>query len=283
MNEAGWDHLFPLHILIHPYLLDHRFQGQAVLPAVEAMQALAASTAVHVPEVDLHRIEGARFDKFLFLNKEDAAVAAFNRIETLEDGRIRSTLITRTRVGASGITRTKDHVRLCFQSDGGDEASRGVSDLARGPVDGFLIPPDRLYNELVPFGPAYQNVREAVSLNESGAVADVAAAPHPLQHSPLGSPFPLDAAFHIACAWGQRYAGVVAFPVGLARRRIFCLTRPGAWYRAVARPVRTDPEMLVFDIGLFGTDGVLHESVLGVRMRDVSGGRLKPPDWVVRR
>ena len=33
----------PVHIPIRPYLLDHCVEGRAVLPAVEAMEFLAAS------------------------------------------------------------------------------------------------------------------------------------------------------------------------------------------------------------------------------------------------
>jgi hypothetical protein len=147
----------------------------------------------------------------------------------------------------------------------------------------FRIPADRLYGELVPFGPVYHNIRDAVVIFEEGALADVAAAPHRTPTGPLGSPFPLDAAFHMACAWGQRYAGVVAFPVGLEERRVLRPTIPGEVYRAVVRPVRRDPDMLVFDMALIDADGAMRESARGVRMRDVSGGRLTPPDWVVRR
>jgi hypothetical protein len=320
---------FPLHIPIYPCFLDHRFQGKAVLPAVEAMQVLAASVSEHLPAVDPTRIEDARFDKFLFLDSGEDAIAAFNEIEALADGRVLSTLLTRKQAGTSGITRTKIHVSLCFSAKEtpppdplpgagrGSRFSLGGAENVDLPTDQepasplpsqgrgaggvrlalmgerfpyemdseseFRIPADRLYGELVPFGPVYHNIRDAVVIFEEGALADVAAAPHRTPTGPLGSPFPLDAAFHMACAWGQRYAGVVAFPVGLEERRVLRPTIPGEVYRAVVRPVRRDPDMLVFDMALIDADGAMRESARGVRMRDVSGGRLTPPDWVVRR
>jgi hypothetical protein len=39
----------PLKIQVPPYLMDHQFEGRAVLPAVEAMEILAASTLAHFP------------------------------------------------------------------------------------------------------------------------------------------------------------------------------------------------------------------------------------------
>ena len=46
-------------------------------------------------------------------------------------------------------------------------------------------------------------------------------------------------------------------------------------------PRRTTPELLVFDLALYDLDGGLCERVQGVRMRDVSAGRMKPPGWVL--
>ena len=97
----------------------------------------------------------------------------------------------------------------------------------------------------------------------SAAGARVLAARHHTPPGPLGSPFPLDAAFHTACAWGQRYAGVVAFPVGLDCRRVHRPTRPGDFYQAVVMPRRTTPELLVFDLALYDLDGGLCERVQG--------------------
>jgi len=33
----------------------------------------------------------------------------------------------------------------------------------------------------------------------------------------LGSPFPLDAAMHAACVWGQRFGGIVPFLLALKK------------------------------------------------------------------
>jgi hypothetical protein len=40
-------------------------------------------------------------------------------------------------------------------------------------------------------------------------------------------------------------------------------------------------ESLLFDIWIHDLTGDLREEIRGVIMRDVSGGRVKPPDWVL--
>jgi len=54
----------PLAIEIRPYLGDHRFDGRAVFPAVEAMQLLARSCRSFRADIDTSTITGAAFHKF---------------------------------------------------------------------------------------------------------------------------------------------------------------------------------------------------------------------------
>jgi hypothetical protein len=42
---------------------------------------------------------------------------------------------------------------------------------------------------------------------------------------------------------------------------------------------RTKDELL-FDLRIFDDQGHIFESVTGIRMRDVSGGKIKPPAWM---
>lgn len=74
---------------------------------------------------------------------------------------------------------------------------------------------------------------------------------------------------------------MVAFPVGVAKRLIVKPTRPGNTYISTAIPVQTDSEVLVFDIYIYDEDNTLFEIALGVQMRDVSGGKMKPPEWIM--
>jgi hypothetical protein len=138
----------------------------------------------------------------------------------------------------------------------------------------------RLYADLVPFGPAYHNVVGEVSLTPDGASAEVSGGDFREAVGPLGSPFPFDAAMHLACAWGQRYRNLVAFPVGFDCREIVRPTRNGETYHCHVFPLPDEGAVLRFDVRLHGEDRRPVEIILGLKMRDISGGSLKPPAWV---
>ena len=145
----------------------------------------------------------------------------------------------------------------------------------------FEVDPDTIYNELVPFGPAFRSICRPLAITPAGVVAEVKALgsdDDPL----LGSPFPLDGAFHAACVWGQRHAGIVAFPVGIQRRTVCLPTVAGESYLARITPVQQTGPILKFDIRLWDHEGRLREAAQGVEMRDVSRGRWLPPAWIIR-
>jgi hypothetical protein len=276
----------PLEVKILPYLLDHRFGNRPVLPAVEAMQLLTASTLRFRADVNARDIANARFDRFLFL--EDlrdggAVVEIANRLDVTPAGSITAVLVTRSRSKKTAITRLKEHVTLQFDVPGAAPVEPPAVATA-GELSGrpFAVPAHRLYAELVPFGPAYQTIRGVVQLTEDGALAQIETGIPGAPDQPLGSSFPLDAAFHAACAWGQRFRSIVAFPVGFDRRIVYRPTRAGRRYLGRVRPAvpYSRSDVLEFDLWIYDDEGNCREGVLGLKMRDVSGGRLTPPAWV---
>jgi hypothetical protein len=274
----------PVDIPVHPYMLDHCFEGKVVLPAVEAMQVLADTVKGFRPDADITVLTDAGFDKFLYIEPGITQIAAFSDIAVHENGDIAATLLTKSRSQKSAITRIKEHASLCFSLQPPELPEPPLD--ATATLDGrcFKIPVEKIYCDLVPFGPAYQNIRRQLLLSEYGAIAKTAAPPdHTGADSPecLGSPFVLDAAFHAACAWGQRYARMVAFPVKIEKRVIFKKTLPGTTYISRILPLRIKPDLLIFDIWIYDQKGHIFEAVTGVRMRDVSAGRLKPPRWIM--
>jgi len=45
--------------------------------------------------------------------------------------------------------------------------------------------------------------------------------------------------------------------------------------------VNVNHESLIFDCpGIYDLDGIMYESISGIQMRDVSQGRLHPPQWI---
>jgi hypothetical protein len=44
--------------------------------------------------------------------------------------------------------------------------------------------------------------------------------------------------------------------------------------------VKGDQESLMFDAWIYDSNGVIFEAIRGIKMRDVSRGRLHPPQWI---
>ncbi|MBC2711577.1 MAG: polyketide synthase dehydratase domain-containing protein [Desulfosarcina sp.] len=269
---------FPIALQPPPFFRDHHVQNRPVFAAVEAMERLAADTCRRFPGNDGRRLEDIRFDKFLCLNTQDP-FTAFNRIERHNDGSIRTTLTTRFKSPGANITRTLAHASLTI----GPELPAAV----QPPIDAAAsltgvctaVDPARIYGEMVPFGPAYQNICGPLLISADGALARVRS-PQPADPRNdlyLGSPYVLDAAFHAACVWCQRFRGVVAFPVAIDRRTVVRPTRMDDVYTARVVPVQTGNTPFVFDIFIYDAAGELREAANDVHMRDVSGGRAKPP------
>ena len=251
----------PVNIQVHPYLLDHCFEGKAVFPAVEAMQILAQSVKEFAPQTDITAMTDTTFDKFLSVPPDTKKIDALCSITLFEHGDITAVLQTKTRSKNTGITRIKEHVIVHYPC-----IKPAVTACLQNPLsfekNGCLeISPEQIYRELVPFGPAYRNISENLTIHKDGLIAKLRA---PIysdsieKTGQLGSPFVLDAAFHAACVWGQRYSGVVAFPVGVTERIIVKPTRSGDTYISTAIPLRTGPDMLIFDICICDKDNALY-------------------------
>lgn len=301
---------------------DHCVDGRAVLPAVEALQILAATLPDAAGATPLVQ-EGALFSHLLTLDPADGPLAALHEWQRMADGRCLSRLMTVRAARQAAVTRRIEHARVWFGPAAGDEGSRceddpsglrfGLSakeeerreeDASGGAKTGpagrpgsgtsagkgtvgdlaasaFMVASRRLYEELVPFGPAYRNVIGDVLLTPAGARARLSGGSDPGADGPLGSPFPLDAAFHVACAWAQRYRGLVAFPVGFGRREIFRPTKGGEHYGCTVVPWAEERAgVLRFAIGIEDGEGRPVETIWDVAMRDITGGRQSPPAWV---
>jgi hypothetical protein len=277
----------PVAIPVHAYLLDHHVEGRAVLPAVKAMQVVGEAAKRFRPDIGISVMTHARFDKFLHIPSGTDQITAFVDIDTYDNGDSGARLLTKNRFKESSITRIKEHASVYYPLD-----QSGLLDPSPDPVSGLFsalkgtcveISPDRIYRELVPFGPAFHSIQGDFLISEQGATARIGTPAAYVSQSIseiLGSPFPLDAAYHGACVWGQRYARMVAFPVGFEKRTIWRHTLPGVAYFCRILPVKTDSNQLVFDLWIADENGVLFESTRGVCMKDVSAGRMKPPRWI---
>jgi hypothetical protein len=268
-------------IEVSPYLRDHYFEGKVILPAVESLITLANVVKLNYPQISMNCLLRARFPRFLFIAPETERLAVFIDIENVDHDPISAVLLTSLRSRTSAISRALEHARVEFTTD--DSAPfpaapfRVVEKLGGKCIS---VPAARIYRELVPFGTAYQNIIGDLAVSPEGALAHLSGGNYGADENVLGSPFPLDAAMHAACVWGQRFSGIVPFPTGFEKRFIYQKTKEGCSYLGRVVPVNVDHESLLFDAWIYDLSGVVYETIGGIRMRDVTQGRVRPPQWI---
>lgn len=270
----------PVSIPVKPWMFDHCFEGVAILPAVEIMQYMACAVQSHLPGATVTSLRRASFDRFLRIEPSADSINAFCTLTVKEGGEIQAVFSTVLKAGRAGVSRIKEHATVYFSQSPPLDIAMPHSVRAAPHIPGFEIPASRLYAELIHFGPAFQSVQGKVVLTERMAVARVSALDKPETEDPLGSSFPFDGSLHAACAWAQRYCGIIAFPVGFAERLVVMPIAAGLTITCAAIPVSVHAGVIHFDIWLWDDSGRLREMIKGIMMKDVSTGRLVPPDWI---
>ena len=276
--------LVPVNLHVQPWFGDHRFRGRAVLPAVETMRVLASCITGSHPGCGVGVMEDARFGKFLEIPAGDGSVPALVELHPEENGGFRARLLSRRQLRS--MTRIVEHGEVRFPCRTGD----GAAPLVKMPaVDGgpvLELPAERVYRDLVPFGPAYQTLKGSLYLAEHvawGSLRTSVPAGENETARQIGSPFLLDGAMHAACVHGQHLVDFIPFPVAFARRKVQRPTLAGQEYAVQVILQGCGDSELVYDLQILDMKGQVHETVTGLRMRDVSGGRMKPPAWIRNR
>ena len=267
----------PCLLPLGAHLVDHHYMGRPVLPAVEALQTLALAAKEHHGDQSVSYSREAAFLRFLPVKETGQTMDAVVEFKSIGKGALTCSLLTQHAAKNTAMIRFKEHVSVTFAPPPSWPLLPLDMVVPEGPA--LTMDAKRMYAELVPFGPAFHNTRGRVHLSRGGALATVTA-PRLGLIGPLGSPFPLDAAFHLACAWGQRYEGLLGFPVGYSQRLILDPTRSGEDYLAVVHPLGRNEKTLYFDLWLLDQAGRHREAVFGLKMEDVSRGKFTVPDWV---
>ena len=272
---------YPSAMEVFPYLRDHHFEGRVILPAVEALIALANVVKLNFPQIRIHCLLNASFPRFLFIAPETQRLDVFVDTESVGHDHIAAVLLTSITSKKSAIRRALEHGRVEFSTDDSTPSPAAPFQVVEK-LEGecIRVPAAAIYRELVPFGAAYQNILGDLAVSPEGALAYLSGGNYEADENLLGSPFPLDAAMHAACVWGQRFSGIVAFPTGFERRFIYQKTKKGGSYLGRVVPVNANRESLMFDAWIYDLNGVIYEAIRGVKMRDVTQGRLHPPQWL---
>ncbi|MFZ2397928.1 MAG: hypothetical protein WAW31_04525 [Smithella sp.] len=266
---------------IHPYLRDHHLEGKVILPAVESLIALARVVKTIYPQMEMSCLKSAVFPRFLTIIPNIERQPVFVDVENSGENVIAASLLTSIKSKTGTISREVEHARLEFCVAGPKEICTPpfhVVNKLKG--DCISVPSITIYRELVPFGAAYQNIIGDLSVSSEGAIAYISGGNCEADENLLGSPFPLDAIMHAACVWGQRFAGIVSFPIGFEKRIIYQKTKKKEEYLGRVVPVSITKESLLFDAWIY-KDGVMCEYIKGVKMKDMTKGRICPPDWIV--
>lgn len=268
-------------IEVYPYLRDHYLEGKVILPAVESLIVLARAFKAAYPHEEIKYIHNAAFPRFLHLAPGNHRQPVFVDIKITEGGNAAASLLTSVKSKTGKISRHVEHARAEFiiadSIEAGAPPFRTANKLKGSCIS---IPSAIIYRELVPFGIAYQNIIGDLSVSSEGALGYISGGNFEADEELLGSPFPLDAVMHAACVWGQRFTGIVPFPVGFEKRIIYQKTKKGEEYLGRIVPVTVMQASLLFDACIYDKDGVMCESISGMKMMDVTGGRMQPPEWI---
>lgn len=267
---------------VKPWFYDHFFDGRAVFPAVETMQLLAGEVLNRYPDFPVQNMRDALFSRFLPLPEgvtEIPVVVELDELGACSATEVRARLLSRKKLKA--MTRLVEHGSITFCRN------PELSTTLPG-VDGdkaVAIDAAHIYRVMVPFGPAYQTITGTLCCNGVGASCSLQPGLFADKESKiqqiLGSPFTLDGAFHAACVLGQQRVSYIPFPVGFASRTVLVPTQPGERYTAnvvcTTQSTAQDADELLFDLEIrdAGQGQGLCEVVRGIRMRDVTGGRIR--------
>jgi hypothetical protein len=272
---------YSCEIEIHSYLMDHYLEGKVILPAVELLAVLAQAVKKNYPQAGISCLQNAVFSRFLTITQDIECQPVVVEMENSQDGIITASLLTSIKSKTVSISREVEHARVEFcTADAKEFFTRHFFAVNKLQGECISVPSTTIYRDLVPFGVAYRNIVGDLSVSSEGALAYVSGGNHEADEDLLGSPFPLDATMHAACVWSQRFAGIVSFPVGFEKRIIYQKTKKREEYLGRIVPVNMTKDMLIFDAWIY-KDDVMCEYIKGLKMRDVTRGRLSPPEWIV--
>ena len=266
---------------VYPYLRDHHLEGKAILPAVEALIIMARTVKNNYQQAEISCLKNANFQRFLTITPDMQSIPVFVDLEKSDNNGIVTSLLTSIKSKTGTISREVEHSRVeFFTADSKEFCAPPFRSVNKLKGDCISVPSAAVYRELVPFGAAYQNIIGDLSVSSEGALAYISGGNNEADEDLLGSPFPFDALMHAACVWGQRFSGIVSFPVGFVKRVIYQKTKKREEYLGRVVPVSVTRESLVFNAWIYDKNDIMCESISGIQMRDVSQGRLRPPDWI---
>ena len=265
-------------VTLSSWLYDHRIADRAVLPATVALGILADQASSYCGALFSDSVE-AFFRSFLYLpDRPTPTLETVVELDPSPDGSCNTSLMTRITARHGAVSRMKTHLSVRFLPANPQQGPPAPAQNDLGRRD--HVPAQAVYQDLVPFGPAFRNCTGRVNLEPGSASAKIEAPRLDVDSDRTGSPFVLDAALHVANVWTQKFRQMVAFPVGYESRHIPKVTRQGETYLCQAVPGRGERQLQLFDLWILDSEFRVCEAVVGVQMRELFPGVLQPPHWL---
>jgi hypothetical protein len=211
--------------LEQPFLRDHQFEGEPLLPGVMGTEAFAEVAGLLAPGYSVAGVQDVKFlapFKFYHCKPRTLHLSAF--VEPLADGELLAHTVLRsvTQPAKPGLPlQVKDHfvagVRLART---GSEAA--AVPFQPAPVESMTIDAERIYRVYF-HGPAYQ-VLERAGIDGTSAIglmaADLPAGVSPENAQVLMAPRLIELCFQTAGVWQIATQEVMALPAGI--RQVVC-------------------------------------------------------------
>ena len=264
----------PVELPELPDLAQHHIAGRATAPAVELLELLARTVAEADGGSGLLPLPLAMNEVVFpkFLPADEIERCTFEVALERHGLGTRASLVSRIAL-AGGMRRSRVHAAAVFAGFPGQPPAPPKLECD------FEVSAERIYRELIPFGPRYRNLRDSVRLGAGGGLGIVRSPAPPRSPTPLlGCPFLLDAAMHLASVWGQRHAGYVAYPTGFATRVLYQPV-PAGERRCLVAPTRVESRRLICDLWLLDEHGAVCDVITGLAMSPLGAGA-PPPAWI---
>lgn len=243
-----------------PYLDDHVFQGERLLPAVLGLEAMAQAACAVTGRVEVPAFEDVQFLQPIVVG--DAGITL--RLAALAHDP--NTVEVVLRSSQSGFQRDCFRAVCRFSCPQKDTACRAPTPLI--PLD----PKQDLYGKLLFQGGRFQRLIGYLKLEAFSCLAEIAAdedtnwfAHYLPQELLLGDPGSRDAAIH---AIQSCIPQAQILPVGIERWSPGDLNAPGPW-TVEANEHWQKGEVFCYDLAIYGADRKLHERFEGLRLRRI--------------
>ncbi len=266
LPELGQSTSFELAIPVHSCFFDHAVNGKPVLPAVEAMEILTGFASNKLSSNCENYLFNASFGKFLPLSPQKDSVDAIIEVERVEDSVFKASLQTKVQY-TSGISRRLTHASVHYTNEI-PPLTNDLIEIDIQPTQNQITAAE-IYRDIIPFGKNYQNLRDPIEMTPQHVTSGLYSGAKLAGERKLGSPFTLDAAFHSACAWGERLHQKVIYPIGFGKRYIPKPTSFESSYKGVVIFKETQSQIFLFDLFILDMNGNLREVVFDLQMKEI--------------